>query len=73
MIFYALEPHLNPPEASSGQVLQCRGLKVKNEVGALATSIIYEPKAFSIAESGIKHDYGSLFDPIWNLLPDTNA
>jgi hypothetical protein len=46
---------------------------VKNEVGALATSIIYEPKAFSIAESGIKHDYGSLFDPIWNLLPDTNA
>jgi hypothetical protein len=27
---------------------------VKNEVGALATSIIYEPKAISIAEFGIK-------------------
>jgi hypothetical protein len=25
---------------------------VKNEVGALATSIIYEPKAFSVAELG---------------------
>ena len=34
------------PEAGSGQALQCRGLQVKNEVGALATSIIYEPKAF---------------------------
>ena len=33
---------LNPPQG--------RGLKVKNEVGALATSIIYKPKAFSIAE-----------------------
>ncbi len=41
------------PEAGSGQALQCRGLKVKNEVGALATSIIYELKAFSIAEFGI--------------------
>ena len=30
-----------------------RGLKLKNEVGALATSIIYELKAFSIAEFGI--------------------
>ena len=29
------------PEAGSGQALQFRGLKVKNEVGALATSIIY--------------------------------
>jgi hypothetical protein len=38
------------PEAGSGQALQFRGLKVKNEVGALATSIIYKPKAFSIAE-----------------------
>jgi hypothetical protein len=27
---------------------------VKNEVGALATSIFYEPKAFSIAEVGFK-------------------
>jgi hypothetical protein len=27
---------------------------VKNQVGALATSIIYEPKAISIAEFGIK-------------------
>jgi len=41
------------PEASSGQVLHGRRLNVKNEVGAIATSIIYEPKAFSIAESGI--------------------
>jgi hypothetical protein len=41
------------PEASSGQVLHGRRLNVKNEVGALATSIIYEPKAFSIAESGV--------------------
>ena len=40
------------PEAGSGQAIQCRGLKVKNEVGALATSIIYELKAFSIAEFG---------------------
>jgi hypothetical protein len=30
---------------------------VKNEVGALATSIIYEPKAFSLAESGLKTQY----------------
>ena len=42
------------PEAGSGQALQGRGLKVKNEVGTLATSIIYEPKAFSIAEFGMK-------------------
>jgi len=28
---------------------------VKNEVGALATSIIYELEAFSIAELGIKN------------------
>jgi hypothetical protein len=42
------------PEASSGQALQGGGRKVKNEVGALATSIIYEPKAFSLAESGLK-------------------
>jgi len=52
LIFYALQPHLNPPDASLGQALQSRGLKVKNEVGASATSIIYEPKAFSIAEFG---------------------
>ncbi len=40
------------PEAGSGQALKCRGLKVKNEVGALATSIIYELKAFSIRNLG---------------------
>jgi len=42
------------PEACSGQALQGGGRKVKNEVGALATSIIYEPKAFCIAEFGLK-------------------
>jgi hypothetical protein len=62
LIFYALQPHLNPsdtslgqvPEAGSGQALQGGGRKVKNEVGALATSIIYQPKAFSIADFGFK-------------------
>jgi hypothetical protein len=40
------------PEAGSGQALQVRGLMVKNEVGALATSIIYQLKDFSIAKFG---------------------
>ena len=40
------------PELGSGQAFQSRALKVKNKVGALATSIIEEPKAFSIAEFG---------------------
>lgn len=50
MTFYALQTRLNAPEASSQQVFQCRGRKVKNEAGALATSIISEPNDFSIAE-----------------------
>ena len=60
MTFYALQPHLNAPEASSeqvpeagsGQALQWGGRKMKNEAGALATSIISEPNDFSIAEFG---------------------
>ncbi len=42
------------PEASSGQAIQGGGRKVKDEVGALATSIIYEPKAISIPEFELK-------------------
>ena len=58
MISYALQPHPSPPEANygrvpeagSGQALHGRGNKVKNEVGALATSIFYQPKAFTIGD-----------------------
>ena len=48
------------PEAGSGQALQGRERKVKNEVGALATSIIYQPQPFSIAEFGINRTRYSL-------------